>query len=195
MEVIPDRFRFIHSLKKMRRPKVGLILLIAALILACTAISKFTPDQKAEFEQEITKLNTPEKINQWLYLNFNYDYALYLRALYAPTEQSLWNDYMKWPIETYFDRRGVCHDAANLAGYALVKAGYEVKIVTAREKRFGSHTVCAFKREGKWWVCADTRYFLMINGPFNNIKEVALHIVKNEKDNLKEYFLTRRKGF
>jgi hypothetical protein len=77
-----------------------------------------------------------------------------------------------------------------------VKAGYDVKIVTARDKRLVSHTVCAFKRNNRWFICGDhARDFATIAGPFNSIKEVAVSIVGYNKDNLKEYFLTRRKGF
>jgi len=188
------RFQFIRKPKRMRGFRVGLILLIAALLLACTAISKFTPEQRAEFEKAIAELNTPEKINVWLVKNFTYDLDLYFRETNLNvTEQSFWNDYIKWPIETYFNRKGVCHDAANLAGYALTKAGYEVKIVTARNDLREIHTVCAFRRDGKWWICGDTRFFLWIPGPFNSIKEVAIHIARGGK--LTEHSLTRRKGF
>jgi len=101
MEVIPDRFRFMPSLRKVRRPKVGLILLITASLLACTAISKFTSEQRAEFDKAIAELNTPEKINLWLVYNFTYDMALYFTTSNLKiTEQSIWNTYIKWPIET-----------------------------------------------------------------------------------------------
>jgi hypothetical protein len=143
----------------MNKSKVALILLITALLLSCTVISKFTPEQRAEFEKATAELNTPEKLNQWLAKNFIYDWDLYYRLKYSrATEQSLCNDYIKWPVETYFDKKGVCHDAANLAGYASKKAGYEVKIVTARNKLRESHTVCTFKRGNKWWVCGDDVY-------------------------------------
>ena len=194
MEVIPDRFRFMPSLRKVRRPKVGLILLITASLLACTAISKFTSEQRAEFDKAIAELNTPEKINLWLVYNFTYDMALYFTTSNLKiTEQSIWNTYIKWPIETYFDKKGVCHDAANFAGYALTKAGYKVQIVTAKNDLGEIHTVCAFRRDGKWWICGDTRFFLWIPGPFKSIQEVAIHIARRGK--LTEYFLTRRKGF
>lgn len=174
--------------------KIGLIFLFVSF--SCATFSKFTPEQHAEFERTMASLNTPEKVNEWLLRNFTYDYDLYYRGKYSRvTEQTFWNDYIKWPIETYFDKKGVCYDAANLAGYALTKAGYEVKIVTARDKFRHPHTVCAFKRDGKWWICGDTRNFYSIAGPFNSIKEVALYIVHNDENNLSEYFLTRRKGF
>ena len=57
--------------------EVALILLITALLFACTAMSKFTPEQRAEFEKAIAELNTPEKINQLLTKHFIYDSDLY----------------------------------------------------------------------------------------------------------------------
>jgi hypothetical protein len=178
----------------MRGSGVALILLITASLLACTAISKFTSEQRAEFDKAIAELNTPEKINLWLVYNFTYDMALYFTTSNLKiTEQSIWNTYIKWPIETYFDKKGVCHDAANFAGYALTKAGYKVQIVTAKNDLGEIHTVCAFRRDGKWWICGDTRFFLWIPGPFNSIQEVAIHIARGGK--LTDYFLTRRKGF
>jgi hypothetical protein len=191
---------------EMKILRIGVLLfLINILLVSAVAAAKFTAEQKAEFEQTIAQQDTPEKVNEWLRENFVYDRELFNKLIGARMkDQDFWQFVIKFPIETYFDRKGVCHDAANLAGYALSKAGYKVEVVTAKRvtaTKSGSlfHTVCAVKREGKWWVLADTRAAKgdgvkkEIAGPFDNIRDVAEYTVDG---NLKEYDTQkRRKGF
>ena len=185
--------------------KIVVVFFLINILLVCTAVAaKFTAEQKTEFEQAIVQLDTPEKVNAWLLENFTYDRDLFSKLVgLRMKKQDFWQYYIKYPIETFYDKKGVCHDAANLAGYALKKVGYNVEIVTARRitaTKSGSmfHTVCAVKRDGKWWVLGDTRgkggrVKEEITGPFENIKEVAEYTVDG---NLKEYdTIDRRKGF
>jgi len=187
--------------------KVGFVLFLINILLVCVATAaKFTAEQKTEFEQMTAQLDTPEKVNEWLQENFVYDHELFNKLVGAKLkEQDFWQYWIKWPIETYFDRKGVCHDAANLAGYALKKAGYKIEIVSAKRvtaTKSGSmwHTVCAFKRDGKWWVCGDTRPrksmdekgVRNIDRPFDSIREVAEYTVDG---NLKDYDTQKRKKF
>jgi hypothetical protein len=191
--------------KKMGRQFNSFIILalIVALAASCTAVSKYTADQENEFEQATAQLDTPEKINDWLVKNFVYDWWLLISiAGIRFSEDKLQCSVIKYPIRTYYDKKGLCHDAANLAGYSLQKAGYKIEIVTAiRNTPFKifprSHTLCAFERAGKWWVIGDTRGKMSsvrkeIAGPFDSIKEVANYAVDG---NSREYRLTRRRGF
>ncbi|MDP2907160.1 MAG: transglutaminase-like domain-containing protein [Nanoarchaeota archaeon] len=185
--------------------KVGFVLFLINILLVCTATAaKFTAEQKTEFEQMTAQLDTPEKVNEWLLENFTYDHEVFNKLVGVKMKkQDFWQYCIKYPIETFFDKKGVCHDAANLAGYILSKADYKVEIVTVRRvtaTKSGSlyHTVCAVKRDGKWWVLGDTRgkngrIRGEIAGPFKNIREVAEYTVDG---NLKEYdTVDRRKGF
>jgi hypothetical protein len=180
-----------------------ILALIVILAVSCAATSKYTADQENEFERMMVQLNTPQKINDWLVENFVYDWWLLIRIVGIRfSEDMLQRSVIKYPIGTYHDKKGLCHDAANLVGYALKKAGYKVQIVTAigntSYKIFArSHTLCAFESDGKWWVIGDTRGKMSsvrkeIVGPFDNIKEVANYAVDG---NLREYHFTRRKGF
>jgi hypothetical protein len=175
------------------------------LLISIVAAAKFAAEQKTEFEQVVAQLDTPEKVNEWLSENLAYDQELFdkLVGVRGITEQDFWQNFIRLPIETYFDRKGLCHDAANFAGHALKKAGYKVQIVTIRRTtatKSGSryHTVCAVKRDGKWWVLGDTRakgsrVRKEIAGPFDNIGELAKYTADG---NLKEYDTQdRRKGF
>lgn len=201
-------------MKKLLRFSILFFLINALLVCVVESeasfFSKFTKEQKAEFNQAMAQLNTPEKVTEWLTENFTYDREFLERVISTKyrSHEDFWEKAIKLPIETYYDRKGICHDAANLAGYALSKAGYKVAIVTSFFKisdRIGcmTHTVCAFQRDGKWWVCADTRArkskgekgVRNVEGPFNTIKEIAVYIC-NEPDNLKDYDTYRRKkGF
>jgi hypothetical protein len=180
-----------------------ILALIVTLVASCAAPSKYTADQKNEFEQVTAQLNTPQKINDWLVENFVYDWWLLISIVGIKfSEGKLQRSVIKYPIGTYHDKKGLCHDAANLVGYTLKKAGYKVEIVTAiRNTPFKifprSHTLCAFESDGKWWVLGDTRGKMSsvrreIVGPFDSIKEVANYAVDG---NVREYRLTRRKGF
>lgn len=192
--------------------KYNIILyLIGILVVACTAISQFTVEQKAEFEQAMAQLNTPEKVNEWLVKNFIFDRELYLKHMERPGPWLSKNyDLLRLPIEIYYGKKGICHEAANFAGYALHKAGYEIKIVNGRKnfpskwytgETFWNRSVCAFKRDGKWWVCgwlflgSDRLVRNYIPGPFDNLKEVASYAVGGDL-NLKDYTVDKtRKGF
>ena len=178
-------------------------VLIVTLTTSCAAVSQYTADQQNEFEQVMAQLNTPEKINDWLVENFVYDWWLLISiAGIRFSEDKLQRSVIKYPIGTYYDKKGLCHDAANLAGYSLKKAGYTVEIVTAiRNAPLNifprSHTLCAFERDGKWWAIGDTRGKMSsvrkeIVGPFDTIREVANYAVGG---NLREYRFTRRRGF
>jgi len=166
-------------------------------------VPQYAGRQKIEFEQAIVQLNTPETVNVWLVENFTYDvWLLVTIAGIRFNEDALRRYVIKYPISTYFDKKGLCHDAANLAGYALTKAGYKVQIVTAIRKApfkiaARSHTVCTFEKDKKWWVCGDTRgrknsVIKDIAGPFENLEGVATYAVD---DNLREYHFARKKGF
>lgn len=190
----------------MKILKIGVILfLINMFLISIVSAAKFTSEQKAEFEQAVAQLDTPEKANEWLRENLAYDQELMDKLVSARgiKEQDFYQNFIKWPIEIYFDRKGLCHDAANLAGYALKKAGYKIEIVTIQRitaTKSGSryHTICAVKRDGKWWVLGDTRgkdgrAKKEVAGPFDSIGEVAKYTADG---NLKEYDTQkRRKGF
>jgi hypothetical protein len=179
-----------------------IFLLLAVTLFACAPSLQYTKVQKAEFEQTMALLDTPEKVDKWLANNFRYDWQLVRR-----NQSTNWNSFhdfwlhgIQYPIHTYHRRSGVCNDAANFAGYALDKAGYKVKILTAYRKippRTPSdvHTVCAFKEKTKWWVCGDTRnhFGLGIGGPFTDLKEAAKYCISGK---LLDYRVNeRRKGF
>lgn len=165
-----------------------MLAFIGILAASCNAVSKYrVPDLEGlEFEEAMARLNTPEKVNAWLVKNFTYDWKKANKIIGIHMGQwDFWTNVIKYPSQTYHDKKGVCHDAANLAGYALHKAGYKVKIVTAKfrgtsAKGFEGHTVCAFERKGKWWVIGDTRgrngrVKEYIEGPFRSIKDVAMY--------------------
>lgn len=187
--------------------KVGIVLFLISILLSCSAASKFTVDQKSEFEQVMAQLNTPEKVNDWLVKNFYFDYELQKSLSGVKrTEREFWRDCIQLPIETYYSRRGVCYDAANFAACALSKAGYKVvtlMVKTHKPSQYGStgHTVCAFYRDEKWWVCADTRLSGVIDkiaGPFNDLEEAAVYACgySGGRDNYKGYDISqRRKGW
>jgi hypothetical protein len=132
------------------------VFLLVTILGACGPTLQYTRDQQAEFEQTIALLTTPEKLDQWLADNFEYDWELLRRNQSTKWKSfhDFWLHGIQYPIDTYFRRSGVCNDAANFAGYALNKAGYKVKILTAYQKippetLFDVHTVCAFKEKAK----------------------------------------------
>jgi hypothetical protein len=175
------------------------------MLLACATVSQFSSEQKAEFDKAIEQLNAPEKVNSWLLENLVYDTEKFEASKHVPPREKVdfWNKNLNWPIETYFKKTGVCHDASNFASYVLKKHRYEVEIVTAY---YGlgigaaAHSVCAFRRDERWWVCADTRTrtrkgVRKIAGPFNNLKDVAVY-ASDPPESFKEYDLqNRRRGW
>ena len=176
------------------------ILLTGYAAFSCSGMSKYTAEQKIEFEQAMAQLDTPEKANTWVAAHISYD-----RRKLETNSTRQWHGFsqfyqsgINYPIQTYYDRSGVCNDFANIAGYALHKAGYTVKIVTAF-KYLGArgedvHTVCAFRDHEKWWVAGDSRnrYKFHVYGPFDSLQEVADHAVGGKAT---DYFTNRRKGF
>ena len=187
---------------KQFKPFILILLLIlyGYVSISCSILSKYTAVQKSDFKQVMTQLDTPEKVTSWIAENITYDWG---RMRANGTRQ--WSSFQQWwlfgiksPIQTYYDKSGVCCDFANLAGYALHKAGYKVKIVTGKKyggaRGLDQHTVCAFKNEGKWWITGDSRYRYKwsVSGPFNNIKEIANFAVGGKAA---EYDTSYRKGF
>jgi len=179
------------------------IVLFTVTLLACAAGSQFTAEQKTEFEKAIEQLNTPEKVNSWLNQNLVYDVEKFEASKHAREKRDFWDRNLNWPIETYFKKKGVCHDSSNFACYVLKKHGYKVEIVTAYyglSTGANAHSVCAFQKDDKWWVCADTRIATRrgvrkIAGPFNNLKEVGVY-ASDPPNSFKEYDLqNRRRGW
>ena len=99
---------------------LSVLALMGLLVVSCATLSKpslqYSNEQVAEFERAVIEdLNTPKKVNRWLFNNFAYDNDELRRIMSGtgPTGGLVFNH----PIETYFNKWGVCCDAANFAGY------------------------------------------------------------------------------
>ena len=131
----------------MRKLVATLVIGLALLVLGC---AHYTPVQKTEFEQVVESLNTPKKVDEWLWTNFVYDWRI--RSFNASLAKGYGQQQhlVMSPIEVYFKKKGVCFDCANFACYVLHQHGYNVKSVYARAFNMPGHVVCAFEEDGKW---------------------------------------------
>lgn len=139
--------------------RVLTIGLVALLLVSCAVLGGSGPEQRAEFETLTARVNTPEKVDNWLGSNFSYDfrkYALFRSGMYTPAE--CYSQLVNYPIETFYKKEGVCIDAANFAAYCLKKAGYKVRAPLVRRHGKG-HMVCAVKLNDGWWMVGNTRIF------------------------------------
>jgi len=156
----------------MKRTKLLTALVLVSILVVSCASFKPTHKVKAEFDEIVaTQLNTPKKVNKWLWYHFAYDHDKLRMA-----KSGFISIYSPW--KTYREKSGVCFDSANFAGYCLSKVGYECELVFARAfpGRPG-HVVCVFKENGDWWTIGDSRDF-SIRGPYKNFKEIALRITR-----------------
>lgn len=162
-----------------------IIAIVALLLLAGQVCAKM------DFEEAVASLNTPKLVNKWLMKNFNYDHSKVGKLMKAARRgkvkdsKALWEDWINYPSETYYSKKGGCFDAANFAAYCLYKAGYDAHVFTVKYSpargRPGSHTVCICKENEKWYVLANTWKGKQldvdfITGPYENLKKVASSI-------------------
>jgi len=123
----------------MKRTKLLTALVLVSILVVSCASFKPTHKVKAEFDEIVaTQLNTPKKVNKWLWYHFAYDHDKLRMA-----KSGFISIYSPW--KTYREKSGVCFDSANFAGYCLSKVGYECELVFARAfpGRPG-HVVCVF---------------------------------------------------
>jgi hypothetical protein len=123
--------------------------------------------------------------------------------LWIATQPILWTEGLSYPSETYYNKKGLCHDAANFAAYCLYKAGYEVVVLSIKYASFSksrpyTHSVCAFKskKNGKWYLAGDTNRIKKrtdIDGPYDNLQDAAEGLASERRKKLKYYFLGRKK--
>jgi hypothetical protein len=80
-----------------------ILALIVTLVASCAAPSKYTADQKNEFEQVTAQLNTPQKINDWLVENFVYDWWLLISIVGIRfSEGKLQRSVIKYPVKVSY---------------------------------------------------------------------------------------------
>jgi hypothetical protein len=157
---------------------LSVLALVGFLGISCSTTSKYRPlDTKGlSFDEAIKALNTPEKINAWMLRNL---------AWVNRRSGRTW----KRPVEMYQQRQGCCVKWANLAAYLLDHNGYEVRVVFGRYPPghpgpLSGHAVCAYKKDGKWYVAGDSRgrmgfqhgSFGLGGGPFKDLKGVAEYV-------------------
>jgi len=208
MEILVSK-KEVVAMKKLR---VLTVLVVCLLAVSLAHAGKLPNPKKVPFEEAVPMLNTPQLVQSWLYRYFIYDVSKakrlgkkYKKArtdeAWTAKEGQMWQEDLAYPSETYYDKKGVCFDAANFAAYCLYKAGYEVAVLSAKYKRFSrrgtcTHSVCAFKskKNGKWYIVADTPMKNTdIDGPFSSLQEAAEGIKDPNRRGFDYYFLGRKK--
>jgi len=199
----------------MRKLRVLTVLLACLLVISLAHAGRLPNPKKVPFEEAVAMLNTPQLVQSWLHRYFIYDMKKGKRLakkypvpfsdeeLWIATQPILWTEGLSYPSETFYNKKGLCHDAANLAAYCLHKAGYEVvvlsiKYASSTKGRPYTHSVCAFKskKNGKWYLAGDTnriRKRTDIDGPYDNLQDAAEGLASERKKTLKYYFLGRKK--
>ncbi len=162
----------------MKKVKLLSVLVLGGLlVMSCaTTYTLVAPNTKGlSFDEAVKVLNTPEKINAWMVRNL---------AWVNRRSGRTW----KRPVEMYQQRQGCCVEWANLAAYLLDYNGYEARVVFGRYSPghptpFSGHAVCAYKKDGKWYVAGDSRgrmsspvNFGIGAGPFKDLKRVAEYV-------------------
>ena len=148
---------------------LSVLTLVGFLVISCATTTFIAPNTKGlGFEEAVKVLNTPEKVNAWLVQNMTW----YRSGLWRP------------PKEVYESKSGSCIHWANLAAYLLDRNGYEAEVLFYRYKSVGvggisGHALCVYKKDGKWWTCADSRgrnsYGVPYStGPFKTLRDVAV---------------------
>lgn len=85
--------------------------------------------------------------------------------------------FSEWQVES-------CYVAADMAAFMLLSYGYIVRVVKVWYTigEIGTHAVCAYEWDGKWWVCANNLRWLpkysheashIPFGPYNHLHEIA----------------------
>ncbi|MFC1517370.1 transglutaminase-like domain-containing protein [Candidatus Margulisiibacteriota bacterium] len=132
-----------YSFLKKYRIIIILILLVL-FISGCAEMNRNLYDPKevesvkdlSSFEEVVTKLDTPEKVYEWMRINFSY----------VPDDS--YDDEFRAPQTTFGLRYGDCDDYALFAEYVLKEHGYETEIISVFSATKG-HTVCVWKDNNK----------------------------------------------
>lgn len=195
-------------MRKLRVLTVLTVLAACLLVISLAHAGRLPNPKKVPFEEAVTMLNTPRLVQSWLYRYFRYDMGKVKYIIKKSKKTGIltttpegWKEYLAYPSETYKSKKGVCFDAANFAAYCLHKAGFEVVVLSAKFERptksgITSHTVCAFKENGKWYVAGDTvrlKKGTSIDGPYSSLKEAAEGVASACRTELKYFFLGRKK--
>jgi len=116
-----------------------------------------------DFEQVISRLNTPELVDHYQKRKFIYsgDGGRGERA--------------QDPRTTFRKKGGDCEDYAIFASHALEKAGYETAVLDAYWAPIG-HAVATFRKEGKLYILDNAPFYGKpsgIRGPFESNVEIG----------------------
>lgn len=114
----------------------------------------------SKFEELITQLDTPEKVNEFCQKNQKYGSDI--------LDGHNGTDFMESPLEFYLSGKGDCEDYANFADYALKKHGYESCMITLSTLEFTSdkdaycHAICLInnKEEKTYGYIDNTGHFV-----------------------------------
>lgn len=96
------------------------------------------------FYETILELNTPGKISQYMYNNFNYSYQPYG---------------VKEPLELFITKKGDCNDFSNFAAFVGNYHGYTVYQVRLLKENI-NHWIAVFKVNN---------HFIYLNNQYLNI--------------------------
>ena len=197
-------------MRKLRVLTVLTVLAACLLVISLAHAGRLPNPKKIPFEEAVAMLNTPQLVQSWLYRYFRYDLQK-LKQLVKKykgkttdipiSEPHLWGEDQAYPSEVYKRKKGMCIDAANFAAYCLYKAGFEVVVLSVKFERPSksgatTHTVCAFKENGKWYIAGDTyriRKGTDIDGPYSNLKEAAKGLASTCRTEVRCLFLGRQK--
>jgi hypothetical protein len=130
-----------------------LILVLILIMLFLTGCSSTIPND-TEFMQVVEGLNTPEKIAQYMYFNFEYEYQAYG---------------VKTPLELFNLKKGDCNDFSNWIASIGYYHGYET--YQLRMIFDGVNHWLGIFDMGNYLIYTDNQF--INTTPYNSFEEIA----------------------
>ena len=152
---------------------LGILALVITAIAGCTTTPKNQsidiPNSDINILAE--RLNTPEKLQKWMFGNISYGWPGY------PNMRG-WR--YESPATVLKRKKGECVSQSGFADYILSKNGYDTHLLFINRVNSYDHGVCYWIKNGKFYYIENASYgFRGLHGPFNSKKEIAKQVYDN----------------
>lgn len=135
----------------------AVLILLLIFLVGCGIydLNFFTVPDDLEFLAVVEKLDTPEKISDYMVNNFEYE-------VYDFTAQS--------PYELFLSQRGDCDEFAKFGVFIADYHGYETFTIRIFDGSFYNHLVTVYN-EDIWYSITDNQYYYFGFDTFREIVE------------------------